>query len=75
MRYKRTYPQNRNRLRGTENRLEAAKPGGCGVGEEGAGVWGSQMQTITFRVDKQQGLGFPGGSVGKNPPTMWETRV
>ena len=29
--------------------------GGGEWGEEGLGVWGQQMQTIIYRMDKQQG--------------------
>ena len=29
--------------------------GGAGWGREGLGVWGEQMQTIMYRMDKQQG--------------------
>ena len=29
--------------------------GGGEEGEGGLGVWGEQMQTATFRIDKQQG--------------------
>ena len=28
---------------------------GCQGGWEGLGVWGQQMQTITFTIDKQRG--------------------
>ena len=29
--------------------------GGGGQGKDGLGVWGEQMQTITYRMDKQKG--------------------
>ena len=29
--------------------------GGGGWGRDGLGVWGQQMQTIIYRMDKQQG--------------------
>ena len=45
--------QNRNRLTDTENKLVAAKE--VGDWEGWTGVQGQQMQTITFRMDKQQG--------------------
>ena len=37
-----------------ENRSVVAK-GKAGLGRDGLGVWGWQMQTITQRMDKQQG--------------------
>ena len=47
-----TYPQNRNRLKDIENRLVVAKGEGEGSGMDGEfGGW--QMQTITFKMDKQ----------------------
>ena len=44
----------------TENRLMVAK-GEWGRERDGLGVWGWQMQTITFRMEKQQG---PNDSAG-----------
>ena len=38
--------------------------GGGGRERDGLGVWGWQMQTITFRTDRD----FPGGAVAKNLP-------
>ena len=38
----------------TENRLVTDKGEWCG-GREGSGVWDQQMQTIIYRMDKQQG--------------------
>ena len=52
--HKRTYMQNRNRLSDTENRLVVAR-GVAGRERAGLRVWGWQMQTIIFRMDKQQG--------------------
>ena len=45
--------QNRNRLTDRENTLVVAKRGG-GWRRDGLGVSDSQMQTIMFRMDKQQ---------------------
>ena len=45
--------QNRNRIRDIEDRFVSAK--GQGVRGGGLGVWGEQMQTIIYRMDKQQG--------------------
>ena len=42
-----------NRLIDIENRFVVAK--GWGRERVGLGVWGWEMQTITFRMDKQQG--------------------
>ena len=51
--HKWTYLWNRNRHRDVENRLVVAKgEGGGGMNWE-FGVY--QMQTITYRIDKQQG--------------------
>ena len=36
-----------------ENRLVVVKVGGA-LGSEGLGGWGQQIQTITYRMDKQQ---------------------
>ena len=52
--HKWTYLQNRNRL-GHRHRHCGWQVGG-GVGRDGLGVWGWQMQTITLRTDKQQVL-------------------
>ena len=49
-----TYLRNRNRLTDVENRLVIAK-GEERWGRDGLGVWGRQMQTVTYRMDKQQG--------------------
>ena len=46
---------NRNRLRDIEGRLGAAKWDGGWKGD-GLGVWGQQMQTIIYRMGKQQDL-------------------
>ena len=35
--------------------LQSGCQGGGRVGEGGLGGWGEQMQTIIYRVDKQQG--------------------
>ena len=43
-----------------KNRRVAAK---AGLGGGWRGSLGWQMQTLTFRMDKQQGTGFSGGSV------------
>ena len=37
-----------------ENRLEVAKSEE-GWGRDGLGVWDQQMQTVIYRMDKQQG--------------------
>ena len=38
--------------------------GGCGGGREKLRVWGEQIQTVTYRIDKQQGpLYSPGNYV------------
>ena len=53
--HKQTYLQNRNRLK---HREQTCGCQGRGIGvleEDGVGVWGWQMQTITSRMDKQQG--------------------
>ena len=47
-----------------EDRCVAAEAR-LGGGWTGSRGW--QMQTLTFRKDKQQGTGFSGGSVVKNP--------
>ena len=47
-----TYLENGNRLTNIDNRLEVAKGG---REWDGLGVWGQYMQTIAFRMDKQQG--------------------
>ena len=36
-----------------ENRLVVAKGKEVGSGTDGLGVWGQQVQTITFRMDRQ----------------------
>ena len=43
----------KNKFIHMENRL-VGKGGGARE-QDGLGVWGWQMQTITFRMDKQQG--------------------
>ena len=45
------YLQNRSKLTDTENRLWLPKE----RGREGLGVWGQQMPTIKYRMDKKQG--------------------
>ena len=50
---KRTYLQNRNRFTDMENRLVVAKGEGRGDGWKGLGLWGQQMQTMPFKMDKQ----------------------
>ena len=51
--HKWTYLWKRNRLTDIENRLVVAK--GKGVwGRDGVVVWGEQVQTIIYRMDKQQ---------------------
>ena len=37
----------------TKNRLVVTKR--AGLGKDGLGVWGQQIQTISFRMDKQPG--------------------
>ena len=61
--HKQTYLQNRNRFTDVENRLVVAK-WGSDEGE-GLGVWDRQMQTIKYRMDKQQG---PTCSTGNYSP-------
>ena len=51
--HKWTYLRNRNRLTDIENRLWL--PRGRGWERDGLGVWDQQMQTIMYRMDKQQG--------------------
>ena len=50
-------------------------PGDCqgrgGKGQGGLGVWGQQMQTITFRRDKQ---GQDGGGVGGHARPLPQTQ-
>ena len=50
--HKRTYLQNRNRLTDTET--DYGCQGGSGERDR-LGVWGQQIQTITYKADKQQG--------------------
>ena len=45
----------RNKLTDIENRLVVAKEED-GWGRDGVGVWSEQMQTIIYKMDKQQGL-------------------
>ena len=47
------YLQNRNRLTDTENRLVVARA--VGMAGNGLGVWDEQVETIMYRMDKQQG--------------------
>ena len=42
-----------NRLTDIENRLMIRR--GVGVERDGLGVWDQPMQTIIYRIDKQQG--------------------
>ena len=44
----------RNKLTDIENRLVVAKEED-GRGRDGVGVWSEQMQTIIYKMDKQQG--------------------
>ena len=53
--HKWTHLQNRNRRTGVQNRLVVTK-GEEKWGTDGSGIWDYQMQTITYRMDKQQGL-------------------
>ena len=46
--------QNRNRLTDIENGLVIAKEEAGGE-RDGLGDWDQQMQTITYKIDKQQG--------------------
>ena len=51
--HKWNYLWNKNRPTDIENRLTVAK--GERVGKNGLRVWGWQMQTVIYRMDKQQG--------------------
>ena len=44
--------RNRNRL--TDREQTSGYQGGGGWGKQGLGVWYQQMQTIIYRMDKQQ---------------------
>ena len=46
-------PMKQKRFTDKDNRLTVAK--GVGRGRDKLGVWGWQMQTIIYRMDKQQG--------------------
>ena len=47
------YLRKRNRLTDTEDRLMVAK--GKTWERHGLGIWDQQRQSITYRIDKQQG--------------------
>ena len=49
------YVQDRNRLKDIENKLTVTK-GEQEEGRDKLGVWDQQVQTTTYKIDKQQGL-------------------
>ena len=60
--FKGTYLQNRNRLTDIEKRFVVAR-GKERRERDGLGIWGWEMHTIPFRMDRQQAPTLAQGSV------------